>query len=45
LGAGLTGLLIVVAGFTTIAIHGFRKRLREGENPNEPVLSKPVEGT
>jgi hypothetical protein len=42
LGVGLTVLLAVVACFTAIAIRDFRKRLRDGELPNNPAPSEPV---
>jgi len=44
LGVFLTVLLAVVASFTTIAIHGFRKRLRDEAPHTDPAQSDPGKG-
>jgi hypothetical protein len=45
LGVGVTVILAVVAYFSTIAIHEFRKRLRDGERPPNSGPGTPVKGT
>jgi hypothetical protein len=43
-GAILSLFLIAAGVFTTIAIHGFRKHLQDGESSANPALSEPVKG-